>query len=616
LSPIDRAAQFETAEKLLTQSSQGLRHLVQASGMNRVILVIDQFEEAFTLCQNGLERRQFFQCLMESLENTPQLCLIINLRADFFSKCLEQDYSGLAKRIEQHLVTVTPMTYEELREAISQPAKRTNLSIEPELINQMIEEVDGSPGSLPLLQYTLTELWKQQTDGWLRLNRYIQLGGIAGTLQKRATAVYESLPKDQQFTAQHIFLSLTQLGDGTEDTRRRVLLFDLVNSKHPEAIVNAVVQRLADEKLIVTSDVTVGGSKSQRVAVVDVAHEALIRHWQLLRQWLDERRDVLRQQRKIETAAEEWRDRQKASGYLLQGRQLTEARRFLKQQTNILNISSLTEEFLRRSIRFGIFSSLRLWSLSLIFPVGVLFLVGYLVVEQLTLFPHWQVLREAEEGNKSPTVIRALEMLNRSNRSLRKIRLPYADLRGINLVGADLQDAILTGANLEGANLIDASLRRADLREANFSNVDLSRVDFAFADLSGANLQNANLGVADLTANLSNADLSYADLGYASINRANLDGANLSFADLSEAGFSAFTSYASDDYRLPTSSVRLPDKQGVSATVGVQENSERVIAKLKKAKLCHTTLPEGVDLDPNRDCAALGIPVNESAPDR
>lgn len=610
LSSIDRAAQFETAEKLLTQNSQGLRHLVQASGRHRVILVIDQFEESFALCCDVTERQQFFRCLMESLENTPQLCLIIAMRADFFSKCLEQDYSGLAKRIEQHLVTVTPMTRGELREAIAQPAKRANLSVEPELINQMIEVVEGSPGSLPLLQYTLTELWKQQTDGWLRLHCYTQLGGIAGTLQKHATAVYESLPKEQKASAQHIFLSLTQLGDGTEDTRRRVLRSDLVNSKHPEAIVNAVVQRLADEKLIVTSDVIIGGSNPQRVAVVDVAHEALIRHWQLLRQWLDERRDVLRQQRKIEAAAEEWRDRKKANGYLLQGRQLTEAQRFLKQQANILNISSLTEEFLRRSIRSRRISRLRLLGFSLIIPVAVSIWVRGPVTKYLGLLPHWQVLRVSEAGDDSPSLLRSLETLNKADQSLRRINLPQSNLRGIDLRRAYLDRAIFTGANFEGSLLNGAKLTRADLRGVNFSNAELSGANFAFSDFSNANLKNADLSRAYLTANFSNADLSRAKLEDARAGGANFSETNLSYVDLSKTYFNR---QSGDHSRFDDV---FGDPRNSETEVISPENSKITARILKNGKLCHTKLPEGVELDPNRDCAALGIPVDESGSGR
>ncbi|MBD0263341.1 MAG: hypothetical protein ICV78_11645 [Tolypothrix sp. Co-bin9] len=212
------------------------------------------------------------------------------MRADFFGKCAE--YGKLTQQIQENLVTVTPMTEEELRQAISEPAKQVDLQIEPELVNQMIVDVEGSPGSLPLLQYTLTELFQHRTEEKLTISAYTRLGGVKGTLQKRATEIYEDLSAEEQIAAKRIFLELTQLGEGTEDTRRRVLLRDLVTSSH----VEQVIQKLADARLIVTQEETRG---NQKFVVVDVAHEALIRNWTLLRQWINENRDKLRQKLSI-----------------------------------------------------------------------------------------------------------------------------------------------------------------------------------------------------------------------------------------------------------------------------------------------------------------------------
>jgi energy-coupling factor transporter ATP-binding protein EcfA2 len=225
-SHVERAQQLGAAEELLKAGADGLRRLVETAAGERFVVVVDQFEEVFTLCADEGERQRFFECLLQGLERCPKLCVIVAMRADFFGKCVEQEYSGLAKRIEQHLVTVTPMSRMELQEAIAKPAAQVNLGIEPQLAEQMIVDVMGAPGSLPLLQYTLTELWKQRTEAGLQLMQYGQLGGIGGALQKRATALYESFAEGERSTVQHIFLALTQLGEGTEDTRRRVVLAD------------------------------------------------------------------------------------------------------------------------------------------------------------------------------------------------------------------------------------------------------------------------------------------------------------------------------------------------------------------------------------------------------
>ncbi len=258
LPQLERAEQLGRAEKLLSEGADGLRRLVQSSNAPRVVLVIDQFEEAFALCKDQKEREQFFQCLLGALEQAEgKLCLILAMRADFFGKCVEQEYSGLAAKIKDNLIPVTPMNREQLEKAITKPADQVRLTVEPELAKKIIEDVEDSPGSLPLLQYTLTELWQRRTDNCLQLKTYIDLGGVSGTLNKRATEVYEQLKeKQKQEAVKHIFLCLTQLGEGAEDTRRRVRQRDLVTTKYPEELIEEVVKKLADEKLIVTNKLT------------------------------------------------------------------------------------------------------------------------------------------------------------------------------------------------------------------------------------------------------------------------------------------------------------------------------------------------------------------------
>jgi hypothetical protein len=130
----------------------------------RVVLVIDQFEECFTMCKDSQEREEFFKCLLETLEQAKhKLCLVLGMRADFLGKCAE--YAELAQKIDQHLVMVKPMTRQEIEEAITKPAELVDLQVEKALVTKMTEDVVESPGSLPLLQYTLTELWKDAQTG-------------------------------------------------------------------------------------------------------------------------------------------------------------------------------------------------------------------------------------------------------------------------------------------------------------------------------------------------------------------------------------------------------------------------------------------------------------------
>ncbi len=337
-SVVDRASQLAKIKNLLDAGATGLAQLAKATRY-RLVLVIDQLEEVFTVCEDEVERQRFFECLLGALEQAGQkLCLILGMRADFFSKCVEQEYAGLAGKIQANLVAVGSMSQQELEQAVVEPAKLVGLEIEQELVTQILTDVKSSPGSLPLLQYTLTELWEQRSVNWLTLSSYNRLGGVQGTLQKRADEVYDALSAEEQAIAKQIFLSLTQLGEGTEDTRRQVAKEDLVPSSSQAKLVDSVIATLSEKRLIVTSELVAKGIRSERVDVVDVAHEALIRYWPRLRQWIEDDRILLKQKRDLEAAANAWREQGNPSevAYLLQGRKLLDAEDFLHNAADSL----------------------------------------------------------------------------------------------------------------------------------------------------------------------------------------------------------------------------------------------------------------------------------------
>ncbi|BAY27644.1 pentapeptide repeat-containing protein [Calothrix sp. NIES-2100] len=559
LSDVERASQLDKAEELIAKGAVGLGKLITATQTQRVVLVIDQFEEAFTLCKDVKKQQEFFECLLGTLQRDDnKLCLVITMRADFFGKCLEQEYGGLAKKIQDNLVTLTPMSRGELELAIIKPAEQVSLKIEPELVSEMIADVEGSPGSLPLLQYTLTELWKQRTEQQLTLNAYTRLGGVRGTLQTRATEVYESFSPEEQQATKRIFIELTQLGEGTEDTRRQVVQRDLVSSQYSEVLINRVIQRLADEKLVVTNTLDVAESRDEnltqrrkdakeqrrvytsiqqgKIAVVDVAHEVLIRHWSLLRKWIEESRDVLRQKRKIEAAAVEWRDRGKAKDYLLQGKRLREAEEFQKQQTDNLRLSDLSAELIQISVRQRRNNRFISVGLLLIISLVASVVLGIVIERQIRISQLKHDLDTAKRQNNRYAFNTAMEKLVKTNESLAHGNFSGADLSFANLSDADLRAANLSFANLGLTNLSGADLRfaypiGASLVATNLSDANLSRAYLNYADLRGAKFIGAKLISADLSnatlllalfigadlrdANLTNADLSYTNLRYA-----------------------------------------------------------------------------------------------------
>lgn len=346
-TPGDRPLQ--RLKEVVGIEAEQLEPLIKAAAAERVVLVVDQFEEVFTQCRDDKERQEFFKCLLETLERTEnKLCLVLVMRSDFFGKCTEQEYSGLANKIQEDLVTVMPMNRQELEEAITKPAQQVDLEVERELIAQMIADVEGSPGNLPLMQYTLSELWQHRILHRLTILDYVRFGGIRNALTKHANKVYESLSEEEQQVAKNIFLALTQLGEETEDIRKQVRQADLVNSQKSQNLVQQVIQKLVDAKLLVTGEQELEG---KRVAVVNIAHEALIRHWYLLRNWLDENRKNLLIKMEIEDAAYLWRDRHNSKDYLIGGQRLVEAESFLKEYAEVIPLSTVAQEFIQASLK-------------------------------------------------------------------------------------------------------------------------------------------------------------------------------------------------------------------------------------------------------------------------
>ncbi|EDX82830.1 caspase domain protein [Synechococcus sp. PCC 7335] len=638
-SQLDRAEALGRAEGLLKEGSAGLQRLVQASTAPRTVLVIDQFEEVFTRCEDDEDRLQFFDCLIGVLSACgDQLCLVIAMRADFVGKCLAQDYAGLAQQIQQNMVSVLPLTAEELRTAICKPAEQVGLSVEPDLVAAITKETKAAPGSLPLLQYTLKALWQRQSDGQLRLSDYLTLGGIEGTLDQRATEVYDRFDADEKRTVQHIFQQLTQLGEGTEDTRRRVFLENLIAEPlHSAQRVRSVVDTLANPKnrLLVTSEVVSKGSSLERRAIVDVAHEALIRHWRLLRQWIEQNRDLLRQQRRIEASTVTWQAREQARGYLLQGIPLAEAIQFREQQADAFPLSEAAKAFIKKSVWYRRRSRLKTASWLIIPAVIVVGLVEYNVRETRVKsnyvslgsdnkIEQKQAVQDLVAGcwaqrRYSADVPRYLLERRFGNcRSLEQTNLSGADLSHVDLRDADLRDADLSHVDLSGADLSHADLSHADLFNADLFNADLSFAVLNSTDLIGADLSFAVLNSTDLIG----ADLSHADLSYANLSDADLIGADLSHVDLRDADLSDADLSDADLSHVDLRDADLNStdlRQTILLNTDLRLNESmkpQQLANAQQPLICNSPLPPDIELEGgvNRDCDRLPAVLIERYP--
>ncbi|MBD2304727.1 caspase family protein [Chroococcidiopsis sp. FACHB-1243] len=308
------------------------------------ILIIDQFEECFTMC-NESKQKEFFKYLRQLIDSVDTICILIGMRSDFRARLRE--YPQVAEKIDKHFV-VEHLNSQEIEAAITKPADLVGVGIEGELKRKLIDDVEDYPGSLPLLQYTLTELWResrQQGEKFLYLKTYEGLGGIEGTLQKRADEIYKSLLPEEQTVARRIFLELTQMGE-TTDTRRRARLHEMVNSHHSLELLQQVSEKLADKdaRLITKMD-----DDESHDVILDVVHEALLRHWTQLNEWKREYQNAIAIERRIEASAQEWQENERKPEYLLQETRLGWAEEYLEKYSSLGMLDGLAEEYIKES---------------------------------------------------------------------------------------------------------------------------------------------------------------------------------------------------------------------------------------------------------------------------
>ncbi|WP_328972474.1 nSTAND1 domain-containing NTPase [Streptomyces sp. NBC_00239] len=298
----------------------------------RALLVVDQFEELFTLCADGGERARFIGLLLDAARGPGRrTTVVLGVRADFLAHLTE--HPGLAEALEdQAQLVVGPVPATGLREIVVGPAARAGLRVEPELLVTVLADAAGEPGSLPLVSHALLETWERRSSNSLTLAGYQASGGVRGAIAQTAERVHDRLGPEEQRTARKIFLRLTALGDGTEDTRRPIARTELDGVADP-AVVAGVLDRLAAARLVVLGDGT-----------VEVAHEALIRAWPRLHRWLTDDRAGLLVHRGLTEAAHAWQSSDREGGALYRGGRLAAARSWAQEHPGHLN--ELEEAFL------------------------------------------------------------------------------------------------------------------------------------------------------------------------------------------------------------------------------------------------------------------------------
>ncbi|MDP9300848.1 MAG: AAA family ATPase [Actinomycetota bacterium] len=296
----------------------------------RLVLVVDQFEEVFSTTANESERAAFVDRLVELARDHERCVVVVTIRADYTGHCAP--YPELADLLTSNLMLVGPMTPDELRRAIELPARRVGLRVESALVDALVDEVAEEPGGLPLLSTALVELWQARDGGWLRLEAHERTGGLQGAVARLAEASFGGLGGEEREAARAVLLRLVGRGDDDAAVRRRVPVSEFDRTPAVELVLNTFTR----DRLLTAADGT-----------VEVAHEALIREWPRLRAWLEEDVQGRELRAHITQAAKQWDERGRDLAELYRGTRLSITLDWAARHGRELN--ELEREFLSKS---------------------------------------------------------------------------------------------------------------------------------------------------------------------------------------------------------------------------------------------------------------------------
>ncbi|WP_217210931.1 hypothetical protein [Streptomyces sp. AC550_RSS872] len=298
-------------------------------------VVVDQFEEVFTLCRDRAERARFIDLLLTARDPGSRLRVLIAVRADFYPRCGE--HRGLADTLCGAGLLVGPMTADELREAVVKPAQEVGHLVERELTARIVEEILDEPGGLPMLSHVLLETWRRRKGRVLTLAAYEAAGGVRGAIAASAEEAYGQLTEEQTDAARRLLLRMVEPGQGTPDTRRPLTRAEREVWVCPH--VPVVVERLARARLLTVDE-----------DAVQLAHEALITSWPRLRGWIEEDRERLRHQRRLTEATRVWLEHERDPGALYRGTRLDRAAELFPDHEHDYSLTAPEREFLSAAL--------------------------------------------------------------------------------------------------------------------------------------------------------------------------------------------------------------------------------------------------------------------------
>ncbi|MDZ8090218.1 MAG: hypothetical protein RMY16_32405, partial [Nostoc sp. DedQUE12b] len=306
---------------------------------HQVLLIADQFEEIYTLCTDQKIRHSFLDTLLASFPSCPSQShykhiLVATMRADFLGNALL--YPPFGDLLKTDIKLIRSMNYEELEQVIVKPAEKLGVTFQEGLVKRILDDVESEPGNLPLLEFALTELWKRRKGKQLTHAAYEDIGEVKGALARHADKKYGNLTDDEKKKVRRIFIQLVHPGEGTEDTRRLATKAELGEASW------GLVKQLADARLVVTS------RNPEDQETVEVVHEALIRNWSELRQWMDTDRSFRAWQDWLRIGINQWKQTQRDEGALLRGVALADAEEKLKERREYL--CEEEQEFIQASV--------------------------------------------------------------------------------------------------------------------------------------------------------------------------------------------------------------------------------------------------------------------------
>lgn len=289
---------------------------------DRLIILIDQFEETYTQCQNDWERAALVDNLITAGSSpNGSVSIILTLRSDFFGHT--RQHPALNRVIAEQAVLIPMMSEEDLRRAISEPARQAGRPLSGAIVDLLLREASGREGALPLLEFALARIWEGQVGGKAPEDTLRELSGVGGALAGEADGIYARFGEKERRRVRQAFLSMVQLGEGAQDTRRRVAVGQLIGASEDRVSMETVLRQFAQPGARL---VTLSGDAEE--AVAEVTHEALFQHWGLLRQWIEAAREDLRFHRRLEEAALRWEQMGRPDGSLWRPPELDLLRQF------------------------------------------------------------------------------------------------------------------------------------------------------------------------------------------------------------------------------------------------------------------------------------------------